>query len=69
MEQRGGKPRPSEEVSQRRDAKHPNYGKAKHHPTFKGCLQFIDILGQFLGLGADAQEEFLEKSNACEATP
>jgi len=38
-------------------------------PTFKGCLQLIDILGRFLGLKADAQEEFLEKSNACEATP
>jgi hypothetical protein len=38
-------------------------------PTFKGCLQLIDILGQFLGFRTDAQEEFLEKSNTCEATP
>jgi len=39
------------------------------NPTFKGCLQLIDILGQFLGLRADVSEEFLEKSNTCEATP
>src|SRR3954451_5202037 len=30
------------------------------HPTFKGCLQLIDILGQSLGLMADVLEKFLE---------
>jgi hypothetical protein len=45
------------------------YAKHENNPTFKGRLQLIDILGQFLGLRADAQEEFLEKSNTCEATP
>jgi hypothetical protein len=29
----------------------------------------IDILRQFLALRADVSEEFIEKSNTCEATP
>jgi hypothetical protein len=39
------------------------------YPTFKGCLQPIDILGQFSELRADVSEEYLGKSNSCVATP
>lgn len=38
-------------------------------PMFKGCLQLIDILGQFLGFRADVLKRYLGKSNAYEATP
>jgi hypothetical protein len=38
-------------------------------PTFKGCLQAIDILEQSSWLRADVPEKFPGKSNPCEATP